>query len=782
MTPKNKLFIGILLFGLIVNILVIFNLNLFYLRAILAFIFIITVPGLLIMLCLKIRNINLWEYLVYTIGLSVAFIMFAGLAVNWILPWLHITDKPLSLYPILICFDTFLLALLFIAHKRNEDNAHILIFPFQEYEIKGKSSKRFKFLPKFPSLSWLDRIFIIIPLCFPFMAVIGAFLLNNHGTNIVTMLMLASIAVYVFCIVLFRDKLNENVFPWALWMIGLSLLLMYSLRGWYINGSDISEEYKIFQFTLGKDYWNPIFWNHGYYFMISLTILPTILTRIISIGPLNIVKIIFQIIFAILPLLIWILFKRYNQLLAFLSAFFFISQVQFFIYSGWIRQEIALLFFGLMLLVLFSKEVNPKLKKLLFVTFGFSMIVSHYSTAYISLALFLLTYICIFFYRLYEIRKIKKGKLKSEKKTIFYLSGISILLLLIFGFLWYSQVTITANGLIDFTKKSFSNLEKTFSDDNKQEGQSIFDQINIFYKRPDPSPLIKDYEKQIVEDYRSNSALELYNISSINTVKITGFKLPEALIAVPFSNNLYFYEELFKKIIRLFIIPGFIFLCYLLYKKEIEIEGGILLFSVSCVFILIIILPFSSLNYNMARLYQQSLILNSMISICGGIIIFSIISKRAKEIILTFFLLLFFLINCCFVPIIIGGQDITLHIANMGSSYEGSYARSSEVRSSLWLATEKDIKEKIYAEPLAEERIRAFTNMRQYTYKDVLESTLSRKSYVYLDYSNAVLGKGFLPSLNSILKRVTVFYSYPNEFLNDNKNKIYSNGESEIFK
>lgn len=110
---KNNLFIGILAFLLIVNILVIFNLDYFYIRAILAFIFLITIPGLLIMLCFKIRNIKFWEYLVYTIGLSVAFIMFAGLHANWTLPAFGITDKPLSTIPILIEFDIFLLILTF---------------------------------------------------------------------------------------------------------------------------------------------------------------------------------------------------------------------------------------------------------------------------------------------------------------------------------------------------------------------------------------------------------------------------------------------------------------------------------------------------------------------------------------------------------------------------------------------------------------------------------------------------------------------------------------------
>ncbi|MDD5192774.1 MAG: DUF2206 domain-containing protein, partial [Candidatus Nanoarchaeia archaeon] len=469
MTPKNKLFIGILAFMLIVNILVIFDINQFYVRAILAFIFIITIPGLLIMLCLKIRNINHWEYLVYTIGLSVAFIMFAGLAVNWILPFLNITDKPLSLWPILICFDTILLVLWFIAHRRNEDNVHLLIFPFNEYEAIGKR-RILGFIPKFPSLTWLDRIFMIIPIFFPFMAVIGAFLLNNHGTNIVTMIMIGAIAVYVLLVVIFRDKLNENVYPWAILMISLSLLLSFSMRSWYISGWDISQETYVFRITLENNIWSIKNFNNTYNTCLSLSILPTIIKLSTSLNIQLIFKLIFQIIFIFHSLTIFLIFKRYiSNILSFVASFLYFGTSYFnFILPTLIRQEIAFIFFGLMLLVLFSKEIGPKVKNLLFVIFGFSMIVSHYSTAYIALALFLFAYISIFFYKKWENRNIKREKLKPEQKEQFYLTGILILLLLIFGFLWLSQLTDTSNGIISTVKKTMDNIDSSFSYDLKQ--------------------------------------------------------------------------------------------------------------------------------------------------------------------------------------------------------------------------------------------------------------------------------------------------------------------------
>jgi len=91
-----------------------------------------------------------------------------------------------------------------------------------------------------------------------------------------------------------------------------------------------------------------------------------------------------------------------------------------------IRQEVAFLFFGLMLLVLFSKGIKPTLKKELFVLFGASMIVSHYSTAYIALALFTLTYILTLIYKIYENGKIKFTYQANKNRVRFVGQGTQI--------------------------------------------------------------------------------------------------------------------------------------------------------------------------------------------------------------------------------------------------------------------------------------------------------------------------------------------------------------------
>ncbi|HUS49128.1 MAG TPA: hypothetical protein VMZ91_03130, partial [Candidatus Paceibacterota bacterium] len=336
---KNKFFYGILIYGLFINLLVFFDIQFLYLRAIFSFIFLITIPGLLIMLMFKIREINSWEYLVYTIGLSVAFLMFGGLFINWVLPLVGI-DKPLSLVPLLISFNVLLLIFWVITYKRNKE---ILL------EIKP------------PKLDRLNKLFFTIPTIFPILSIFGVSILNNQGPNYLTLIMLGGIAIYVFFIVLFRKKLNENIYHWAILMMSISLLLMYSLRSWYISGGDIHQEYQMFQLTKENFHWSMSnFPRNAYNACLSITILPTILSSFLNINDEYIFKLVFQIVFSFVPVIIFLFLKRHAKgIIAFLASFFFISQWQFINQMPTvIRQEIAILFFALFLIALFDKNFN----------------------------------------------------------------------------------------------------------------------------------------------------------------------------------------------------------------------------------------------------------------------------------------------------------------------------------------------------------------------------------------------------------------------------------------
>jgi uncharacterized membrane protein len=765
---KNILFFGILFFWLIANLLVLFDIQYLYLRAIFSFIFLIIIPGLLIMLMLKIREISFWEYLVYTIGLSVAFLMFGGLFINWVLPFIGI-DKPLSLMPLLISFDIFLLIFWIIALKRNNKIS---------LEVEP------------PRLDLINKSFLIIPTIFPILSILGAITLNNHGPNYLPLIVLGGIAIYVFFVALLRKKLNKNIYPWSIVMVSLSLLLAASLRSWYVSGVDTNLEYYIFQLIKEKQYWTVQLFSHDYNACISVSILPTILSTFIKINNQYIFKLIIPIIFSFTPLTVYLFLKKFtHEILAFLAVFFFISQPTF---INWacipIRQEIALLFFALILLVLFNENFNQTLKNSLFIIFGFSMVVSHYTTTYLAILLFVFSYLIYLVLRKTKDKKpfliiYKKlnlrEKIEKSANKVNSLNGIAIAILIIFTFLWNSILPNSSNNLIDFTYQTIKNMNKIFAEALSETG-SINTQWNIFYYRPkDSALLLRNYIKDAALEYQDKSHLSLYPRTTYeNYQPIVKYAKGARLETTP-APKLFIFINLIKKLIKVFIIIGVLWLLFSKYKKRTDNAEYLIMTLFGFLLLgVLIILPLTSVFYETTRIYQQMLVILSLPTVLGGLLIFKFFKKNYRLLFILMIFILYFASCSGLIPYNIVGTGVSLQLHNFGDTYEELYVHETEVKSSEWLFNNRTGNEFIYADDRASYKL-WFSNKSDINIiiKDVFPPVIDKKAYVYSSYTNVIEKRGFVS-----IEGQEIGYNFPSDFLNQNKNKIYNNGSTEIFK
>ena len=200
----------------------------------------------------------------------------------------------------------------------------------------------------------------VLPVFFPLLATLGAIVLNNGGSNILTLILLGTIAFYSLLLVLFRDKISVDLYPYAIFFIGIASLFTTSLRSWYITGHDIEREFYVFQLTNAHHMWNMAFFQDAYNACLSITILPTILTNLLSIQDMYVYKVIFQILFATSPVLVFFILKNYTTpVFAFLSAFLFMSFPTFFNDMPMLnRQEIGFIFFGLVLYMMLERLIS----------------------------------------------------------------------------------------------------------------------------------------------------------------------------------------------------------------------------------------------------------------------------------------------------------------------------------------------------------------------------------------------------------------------------------------
>jgi len=752
---KNKLFGGIIIFGLITLLFILLDVQYFFLREIFSCIFLTTIPGLLIMLILKIRKIGFWEYLVYTIGLSIAFLMFAGLAINWIFPLLHITGQPLSLIPLLISFHLVLSILGLIAYERNEDIS---------LEIK------------FPKLDSLNKFFFILPIFLLVMSILAAINLNNGGSNILTMIVLGEITTYFFLIVLFRNKLNDSIYPLSIIITSLSMLLMFSLRSWYISGWDVSREAYVFGLTMGKQIWLINSYIDSYNSCLSISILPTIIKIMTSISPGMIFKVFIQIIFVFHSLTIFLIFRRYVKPVAsFVAAFLYFGGVYYnSTFPTLIRQEVAFLSFGLMFLVLFNERISTKLKNILFIIFGFSTVVSHYSTSYIALVILIFIYIFNFIYKLYENRRIKRGELEPEKRERFYLKGWVILILLVFQIVWVAQFSTVSNDITGTAENTYKNIGRIFS-------ESLNDStIKNALLRKVGSEKYTDHE--LIEYIDENKKLfipsDAYPIQQTQNFspKITSSENVQYEDKNVASILFYLYQFI-KYSIMFSIVFGTLFI-FINKTEFIHKEFAFAIIISILLMFLIIVLPFIYKVYNFERLFQQSLMFFSL----SSVIFFQIIMKRFRSFFLFFAILLYAgysLFTMGFLLPLSGGNP-TMNLYNKGFFYDTFYTHKEEVSSINWLSVNYQ-SEDVYMDPHSQLKFYAFGDPTMNIKARVIPIFMSKSAYVYSSYSNTTKGLNYLDAREKFDKGV-ISFNFPNQFLDENKNKIYNNGSSEIFK
>lgn len=756
---------------IIENYLVLFDIQYLYFRAIFSFIFLITIPGFLIMLMLKVRKIEFWEYFVYSIGLSIAFLMFGGLFINSTFPLVGI-DKPLSLLSLLVSFDIFLLIFWLIAFKRNED-----------ISFESKLSK----------LNWLDKIFFTVPIFFTFLSIFGATILNNNGSNYLIMSMLAGIAIYVFLAVLLKDKLNKHIYPFAILNISLALLLATSLRSRYVFGSDITTEYFIFQLTKKDFYWSMLnFPHHPYNACLSITIFPTILNLFVNINEQYIFKVFYQLIFIFTSVSIFLTFKRYIQtILAFLASFFFVITPVFYIVMPMhTREEIALLFFSLTLLVLFNNKIDLKFKNILLLIFGFSMVVSHYSTTYIALSLFILTWVLSFIFRKVENQNIfskhskninfkEKGRIQKNKN--YYLRGTFIFLLVIFTFLWYGPLTETSGNLIEFTLKTITNMTNIFKDDVRAVGSSPLSQFNIFYK-PNLKLILNDYIEKTIFEYDkepNNDFYEEEEYKYYSTEIVPQKKMPVKL-NLNMVSKIYLFMEIIKKLVKIFIIIGILFLILSQLKKR-QINQEYIILNITSLFLfgIITIAPYASISFDLDRAYSQLLIILSFSTVLGGLMVFKLFKSNIRIIFVSGVFLLYFLFLSGFIPQILGGVMPSVQLNNFGTEYNTYYTHYAEIKSGQWFFDNYQKSTYIYMDKYAGKKslLSYKLESQKWIKQDILPQVLRKNSYVYLSTSNITEESDFV-----FLRANMVSYSLPLRFLNKNKDLIYNNKYSEIFK
>jgi uncharacterized membrane protein len=332
----------------------------------LGFIYITYIPGVLILRCVRIHKIGTIRTLLFAVGLSLASLMFVGLFCNFVYP-LFGYSEPLSLVPLMSTMSVVVLGLCVVSYA-------------QDKTFSDRSTIDVRELLSAPTLF----------LCLiPFLAIFGTHAMNAYQNNLILMLLIVVIALIPFLIAIDRFFAPKH-YPLAVFVIALALLYHVSLISNYVWGWDINHEYALAQAVIQNSLWNP-YLADNFNAMLSVTILPVFYTQICALSLTWVFKTVYPFICALVPLGMFLVFeKQTNRKMSFFATFFFVSLYSFYVEQVELaRQEVALLFLILFVLLIEDRVVTKINASALLFVFGTALVVSHYGITYLFLACFL---------------------------------------------------------------------------------------------------------------------------------------------------------------------------------------------------------------------------------------------------------------------------------------------------------------------------------------------------------------------------------------------------------
>ena len=698
---------------ILLNIATIFDIPL--IRQILATFFCIIIPGFILFKILKVYKIINLEGILIIMGLSLSFYLFFGILLNNIL--ISIGYKtPLQYMTILAALNISILTLLIIDEKYGQK----LVLTKLNLNLK---------MP--------EKAFLVIPIAFPALSIFGMHIMNIACNNNLIIYLLILIPLYIIMLFTFYNHISSRLYAVLIYLISISLLLLLPLRSNHMIGVDVHTEYYHFLITCEKMHWS-IIENSTLDSCISISLIPCIFNSIYNISSEHFFKILYPLVYSISPLVIYSISRRYiEDSYAFLASCFYMFQPAFLWVEYNPRTSFATLFFTLIIMILFSNKIDLLQKKILFIIFFFSCVLSHYSTTYIIALIFLGTFIGFNFIAI-------KHRLSGQ------LNLNLLILFLSFMFLWYSQITniAFAKGL-EFVEKTFLKLNMLF--------------IEELRGQPAQALLGEGFERGM--PYKIQFAF----------IWITFIYL-----AIGIAFSIIKYKEV--------SFPELKFKKHIFLKEKFETEYWLIAIICSAIAILTIALPFVSLGYGIERAYLVLITTLSVFFIIGGISLSRIPFKKGNLRKRPQHRRAFFFILIALIPYFICitgvthqyfGEPYQIILNSKGRQYDNLFIHDQESYSSKWIKNFGD-DSKIYTDfygkfRLISQAVIAPNRINNYNLCNDLETN----GYIYLRYYN-VIDKKLLHYQFDLGEKIKNLIDIKNPF--KMKNNIYCNGGSEVYK
>lgn len=682
---------SIFIFIVLTDLMIVFNV--YPLRQILGFILLTILPGALIVQNLKLDKIKTIEKFVLSIGISISFLMLFGLLINDLLFAVGYST-PLSTISFLIPFNIALVIML-------------------------KLNKGTKISVSTSNLSNIEKVFLIVPVLFPALSIVGTNLMKVENNNSVLLTLFFLIPFYVILVCIFYKRLSERLYPVVIFLISISLLIILPMRSDHIIGIDSHEEYYFFQMTLSNLYWKIAeFSTLGS--IVSISLLPTIFQSILNTRQEFIFRILYPLIYIICPMIVYIIARKYvGEFYAFLSSCFYMFQWIFLWTEYNARTSIATLFFGLSMMVIFNGNINSVKKRLLVIIFMASSILSHYSTTYIFFIIIFGAFIGL---KILHKKFAIKEAIQSNIIVIFFAMI----------FFWYSQVTETPfNDGAAFVKNTAINLGRFFVYESREQVPALVGKGILEKGMP--------YKIEFIFTWLIFFLIGIGIITLLRNYKEMSF------------SELNFKRSEFLKD---------------------KFSVGYSLIALECILLLVamVALPFVSIGYSMDRLYSMTSIILAVFYIIGAMVISKYL--RVEPWLIILIVLVPYFLSITGTTYYLLGYPRSIILDSKGDEYNTLYINDQESYGAKWVSYHWQ--KNIYTDSFGNFRLisQGLISPESRIDTSSLFENIKVDGLIYLRTDNIVNAR--ITDENYIYHKITNY-----TFLSENK--VYENGGSDMY-
>lgn len=681
------------------------------LRQLVCFIYLTFMPGAVILRAMNARKLEPIKSTLFTIGASLAALMFAGALLNIIGLYLGLTT-PITLLPIMVMLTALVLILsvfCYLRDRKSEDKPLL--------DIKEALSPPALFL------------YIV-----PFMAIFGAYLMNLFSDNVLLVLMILALVAIVL-LVGFDKFIPKEMYPLAIFVVGVSLVLHNTLISTYINGWDVQFENYRATLVLTNGFWDPSTFSI-LNAMLSIVMLAPIYSIVMNMDIVWVFKLIYPLLFALVPLGLYEVFKRQSsEKIAFMATFFFTSLVVFYTEMLQLaRQEIAELFLVLVIMLIINRNMDKAKWSVLFIIFSFSLVVSHYGLTYIFIASLIVVWALLYLGKMISLKNLRGIEVNTR------LSLVLVVSLIMFCLVWYISI---ASG------NPFETIVVLLS--------SIYSNLITGFMNPD---------------------------------KVQGLALITTGGSVSALHKVYLYLMLFTQALIMVGIAAVI-----LKKDLVKISKEYFTFSLVMVAILIagISVPFVASALNTTRLYQITLIFLAIFFVIGWLAVSKLLGRLMHRDnprmpiafgALAIFLAIFLMYNTGLVFEVFNDVPISY---SLNKTVDNAVYNNAEVAGANWIVNERNpvlidsMTNMYYLPPIYSDEYRlqllSGQNAEQAS-KIPNNGKLFEVSYVYMGTYNILNDRMLVVNEND----ATSGDSYVSaDDISKDRGLIYSNGGSEVY-